>query len=279
MALAALGFSLFSWADAILKWGTNTLSVVELVFWNDVFALLAVCLTAPLLGGFKQTLRSKYKVRHLARGVFFTVQFLVILKAFSLMPMANVYSIMFCAPLMTTLLAVFLLKEKTDLLHWLAILAGFAGVLIILRPGFSDFEAGFIYALCSMFLLSMGQLVNRTIPHSETKLSFGLYAILVTLVVSGFLVIWQGFRLPDLNMLLILTLSGTLSGVAVMLVGMGFSKAQTAYASAMQYIQMVWGSLLGFLVFGDLLDLWVGLGALIIVSSGLTLLFHSKTAG
>ncbi len=278
MALTALAYSFFSWADAILKWGTDTLTVAQLIFWNDVVALLTVCILAPRLGGFKATLNSKHKTRHMLRGLFLTAQFFVIIKAFSLMPLANVYAIMFCAPFVTTLLAYFFLKEKPALIHWIAILTGLGGVLIILRPGIADFETGFLYVFCSLFLLSLGNFVNRTIPQTETKLSFALYPIIVTFIISGLIVAYEGFVIPDLYMSSLLIVSGALSGIAVMFMGMGFSRAKIAFAASMHYIQMLWGVLLGFLVFGDVLDIWVGIGAFIIVSSGLVLFFSSKKA-
>ncbi|USO03840.1 MAG: DMT family transporter [Rhodospirillales bacterium] len=272
---AFLGYSLFAVSNALMKGTASDVSVYNIVFWNDVFALLAVFALHRQLGGFRKTLQTRYLKFHLLRSVLLTLQFICLIFALAAMPMANSYSLFFCAPLITTFLAIPFLKEKAHLFHWISLLGGITGILIILNPEARQFNMGVLYALASALLVSLGNLANRKIGQDETKFSFAFYPILSTLIISGGLSLAE-FKVPEARHMFMLALAGIGSGTGVLLVGMAFTLTSTAAASSFLYIQMVWAVVLGYLMFGDVLTLRIAAGSAFIIVSGLYLVWHEK---
>lgn len=273
--LAAAAHSLFAVANVFLKQVTTDLPVYSAVFWHDVFALVAVFAFHRQLGGFRATVRTRYLKYHLLRAVFLSIQFIALIGAVSLMPLDETYSIFFTVPILTTLLAIPFLKQKPAGYHWLALVCGLGGVLMILGPQAGEMSAGIWLALLSALMLAFANLAAAKIGPGETKLSYAFYAILSTLIVSGILAL-QDFQIPEAGAFLLLAGAGVMAGIAVMLVGMAFSMAAAAPVSALMYVQMIWAVALGWLIFGDRPLTATLLGAGLIIGGGLYMIYREN---
>ncbi len=278
IALALLGFSLLSFGDAAIKYLSSHYATYSLVLYNSVFGLIVLLALSPWLGGVKATLTDKRILWHLLRGVLVFVQLSLIVYAFTQLPLAKAYAIAFVAPIFSALLGIPLLKDRVSWKHMAVMLLGFSGVLVILRPGLIPLELASLAALLSALFFS---LVNITARHmrdtQHTLLSWAFYphVVIITILLSLFFEELQWLRYGDLPYLLFM---GAVSAFGAICIARAFAHARTATAASFQYVQMLWGALLGYFIFGDTVDAWTAIGSVIIIGSGLWLMRVERTA-
>ena len=274
--LSAAGFSLFACGDATVKHLSASYPVAAILFYQLLVIMVFLLVCSPWLGGLRRTLRSRQKRIHLLRGFLSFFQILAGMYAFSQMPLAKTYSLMFTAPALTVLLALLLLKEPVSRAEWRAILLGFCGVLVVLRPGTIPLELPVAAALASTTMFAAINLLARRLrPEEETLLSVGLYQAVVVLVLTAPVFMMNPVfpSAPDLPWLALL---GVMTAAGFLCVSSAFMRAPAAVAAPFHYIQMLWAVLFGWFFFGDRLDLWTGAGAAIIIASGFLLLRGKK---
>ncbi len=183
--------------------------------------------------------------------------------------LAETVSIFFFAPMVITALAGPLLGEWAGWRRWMAVAAGLVGVLLITRPGLGTFAIGHVYALCSMLSYTFYALMTRHMGASETSQSLIFYSAVVPVVALLPVVPVYG-ALPESWTSLALLLSlGIFGGVGHWFIIKAFKQATATALAPYPYLQMVWMVGAGYLVFGDLPDLWTVAGASIILASGL----------
>lgn len=271
---AVAGFTSWSAGDAIIKYLTGFYSINAVIFYNAMLVLAILVAASPWLGGLKKTFRSRKLKLHLIRGVFFFIQMLLVIYGFSHLSMFKTYAIVFSAPFMVSLLAMIILKEKVNGTQWLVIAMGFTGILVILRPGLIPLDLPSLAVLGGALAFSITNIFVRLIEkpgeNSETLLSWALLPEIVILLCVTPLFLPE-FVLPETRHIGLLILMAVTSVVGIILVSLAFRHAAMAVAAPFHYIQMVWGVILGFIIFGDVPDLMVGIGATIIVASGLWL--------
>jgi drug/metabolite transporter (DMT)-like permease len=270
--LSVLGFSLLSFGDTTIKYLSSYYSTYSLVFYNSLFGLIVLSLLSPWLGGLGATLKDKRIGLHLLRGALVFVQLSLIVYAFTQLSLAKAYSMAFMAPIFSALLGIPLLRDRVSLRQVSAIVLGFVGVLIILRPGLIPLEPASLAALASALFFSLVNITARYMRGSRhTLLSWAFYPhlVIITILVLAFLDELQGPRLQDLAYLAFM---GGISAFGAIAIARAFAYARTATAASFHYIQMLWGVGLGYLFFGDRIDLWTSVGAVVIIASGLWLI-------
>ncbi len=272
IGLALLAFALFSSMDATIKWLSAGYPVHQMLFFNAAFALVPVGLMTWRAGGLSD-LRTGRLGLHLLRGACGMIAAFSAFTAYSLMPLADAYAILFATPLLITVLSVPLLGETVRWRRWSAVLVGFAGVLVMLQPGSGslDFAAGAAMLAASASALSV--VLVRKLAATETTASIAFYTNATAAAVTACLLPF-GFVPPSLADLALMAVAGLSGGSAVMLLIAGYRRAQAAVVAPFQYSQMLWGVLLGFLVWGDVPAQAVVLGATIVVASGLYILYR-----
>jgi drug/metabolite transporter (DMT)-like permease len=270
--LSLLGFSLLSFGDATIKYLSSYYTTYSLVLYNSLFGLLVLLLLSPWLGGIRNTLKDKRYKLHLLRGALVFVQLSLIVYSFSKLPLAKAYAIAFVAPIFSALLAIPLLKDKLNWRHVVGIVVGFTGVLIILRPGLIPLELASMAALLSALFFSLVNITARYMRYTtHTLMSWSLYPHLVIIAISllFFSDELQWLRVGDVGYLLFM---GGLSALGGICLARAFAYASTATAASFHYVQMPWAVGLGYFIFGDTVDLWTLLGAVVIIASGLWLI-------
>jgi drug/metabolite transporter (DMT)-like permease len=193
--------------------------------------------------------------------------------ALTTMPLAETTALVFVAPLLVALLAGPLLGETVGLRTWLATVAGFAGVLLIARPGGSLLAAvGVACALAAALSYAAYQILTRKLVASEPPLRLLFHtALFGTLVMSPAVPIFWDGRLPTVGQGLLVVSLGIYGGLGHFLLIRAFAETPASLLSPLLYVQLVWAALLGWLIFDQLPDLPAIFGMLIIGASGLSL--------
>lgn len=268
--LIVTGFALFSVSDALLKHLAGGYHLLQPVFFNALFSLVPIVAFALLQGGPRMLATKRPGVQALrglcgvaaAFGAFFGFQY---------MPMADVYAILFTSPLIITALSGPVLGERVDARRWAAVVVGFVGVVVMLRPGEAPLNVGILGAVVGALGYSLSGMIVRRYGTSETAASYPFYGNLIgTLLVlpaQPFI-----FVMPTPFDFALMVACGVIAGLALLCMLGAFRIAPAPVVAPFQYTQMLWGVLLGMLIFGDMPSPWLAVGGGIVVASGIYLL-------
>jgi drug/metabolite transporter (DMT)-like permease len=277
LGLGALAFALFTVMDTIIKWLSAGYPVHELVFSNALFALIPVAVTTLRRGGIER-LRTRRLRLHVLRGFCGMCGGFLAFYAYSRLPLADAYSIIFATPLLITALSVPVLGESVGWRRWSAVAVGFLGVLIMLRPGVAPIGPGSIAALGAACCSACAILMVRKLSATESTASIALYSNLTVVLVMGAMLSAE-FVLPSFADLLLMAAAGLIGGTALLILIAGYRRAPAALVAPFQYSQMLWAILLGFAIWGDAPDPAKLLGAAVVASSGLFILYRETALG
>jgi drug/metabolite transporter (DMT)-like permease len=269
----ALGaFTIFSCADAIVKWLSATHSIFQIIFVSTLFAFIPVAGLVVHEGGMA-ALRPRHLWLVALRALLLAIDMVFVFYAFSKLPLADAYTMLFTAPMLVTALSVPLLGERVGWRRWSAVAVGFGGVLIVLRPGFAEINLGHIAALASSSFFALSLIVARRIGNSETGSTLLVSMMVALLVVSGPVLptIYVASRLSDLAMLAGL---GLLMGLGHLGLIQALRLAPSAVVAPFHYSQIVWAVIFGFLLFDNRPTVWVIAGSTVIIASGLYILWR-----
>lgn len=274
IATAAIAFALFTTMDTVVKWLSAGYPLHQIILFNSSFALLPVLLVAHHQGGLA-TLGTKRPLLHLARGLISIAGAFGAFYAYSRMPLADAYAILFASPLFITALSVPFLKEQVGWRRWLAVLVGFAGILIMLRPGSGVLSLGALGAIVGSMSYSCGVLLVRWAGRTESAVSFAFHTH-GTIMLAGLALTPLGFVMPTAGDLTLFALAGLINGFATVMVTSAFRLAPAAVIAPFQYSQMLWGVLFGYVIWRDVPDVTILIGGAVVIASGLYIL-HRET--
>ncbi len=192
-------------------------------------------------------------------------------------PLADFYGIVFLTPMVTTLIAVIFLKEQIGRWRWSAVVAGFIGVMIVIGPVFQDHNIGYFYALAAILFISSNALVLHKIGYEPVIARYALYPFVATAIFFiPLLAVKGGFQMPHepLHWILFLIMA-PISLIGMLGYSAGFARARdTSMIAPFHYSQMIWGAILGFLIFRDVPGPSTIIGSLIIIASGLMVIWR-----
>lgn len=276
MMFAAGGFSLFAIGDAIIKsLADGGFTPPQVAFYLQLFFLPMLLLASPWIGGIGPTLKTKKLWLHLIRAMCGVATFFAMITGFHQLGLALSYTLIFAGPFFAALLSIIILKEKVGPYRWASIIGGFIGVLVVLRPGLVAMEPAALMIVGAALLYAISTIIVRRIGENEPLLAFSLFNSIVSLAVYGFLTFYGGNvhipSAPEWGMFFLIAIfhvSGSL------MTSRAFSMTETALVAPFHYVQLLWGASIGIMVFGNIPDLWTGIGALIIVSSGIYLIYR-----
>ncbi|MGH8195043.1 MAG: DMT family transporter [Woeseiaceae bacterium] len=212
---------------------------------------------------------------HLARGVLAVLMLTSFIYAISGMPLSEAYTLFFVAPLMITALSVPLLKESVDRRRWLAILAGFGGVLIVLRPGFVAVGLTTIAVLIGATCYALNAITVRILGRTDSTAAMSFWFMIMVAVGAGLLALpdWQPIRAADAGWLIAMGVTGALGQVFIT---EAFKSAPVSIIAPFEYSTLFWGVLLDLVLWGVLPGPIVFVGAAVIVGSGLYLIHRER---
>lgn len=263
---------MFSMVNALVKWQVATYPVNEVVFFRCFFALAPCAVLVATHGGLR-VMRTHRLKAHVGRAAIQFVGMTCIFTAFGMMPLADAVAITFSSPLFLTVLSIPLLGEKVGRHRWAAVLVGFLGVLLMVRPGSGLFGWGAFLALANAFISAAVTIAMRRMSLTESSTTLVTYQVVVTTVMSA-LALPYGWITPSGPDLLAMAAIGLCSGVGQFWWAQAFRFATAATCAPFSYTQMVWALGLGFLVWGDVPSAGLVTGALVVAASGLYILYR-----
>ncbi|WP_286936505.1 DMT family transporter [Achromobacter sp. UBA4530] len=266
IACVAGGIFFLTLSDANAKWLGASYNPLQILFLRALIALPFVTALALWLGG-RRVLRTTHPGLHLTRGAINVVSACCFYLGLQALPLAEATAIAFAAPLFVTALSVLILKERVDGKRWLAVLAGFAGVLIVVRPGTQAFQAATLLPLTTALLYAVMMITARGINRAEGMLTTTFYIVLGQLVCSaiGLPWVWRAPAMDDLPYFGGVALFSTL-GLA--LITQGFRIGPASVVAPFDYTGLVWATILGWIFWREAPDAYAYLGAVFIAGSG-----------
>jgi drug/metabolite transporter (DMT)-like permease len=198
--------------------------------------------------------------------------------AFSVLPLAQVYAILFAAPLLITLMAIPMLGERVGIRRGGAVVVGMCGVLIVLQPGATDLTLGHLAALVAAFTGAFAAVIMRKIGQHERSVVMIVYPMMANIIVMGMALPFVYQPMPGHD-LLALAVIAALALIATSLLIIAYRLASAATVAPMQYSQIIWATVYGLIFFDEGLAWATVIGTAVIVASGLYIVFRENRGG
>ena len=255
----------FSVMDAIVKW-SDTYPVGQVLFFRGFCGMIPIFFLIPRerYFDFYKTSRPFLHFKRCLAGLIAIVAIFIALRK---LPLATVVSISFAAPIFTTIFSIFLLKEKVGFYRWLAVFVGFIGIIIISEPGYSSLNINYLYPIVFCLGLSYVAIAIRQLSSTEPVWLIGLYFSFSIMIIS-FFTISQGWLMPNLNDLFLLSMVGILGGLANLWLTHSYKLSEVTLVTPLKYLALVFGIFFGYLIWDEVPSIKTLLGAsLVIISS------------
>lgn len=273
-----LGATLCGTVSSIsVRYVSTALHPFEIAFFGSLFGSLVM---GPLL--LRRRMRGMKSRRPgllALRGALNVIDILLLFSAYSLAPLAKVIALNFSAPLLATVLAVVVLGETIRLRRILALVTGFLGALLILRPGFGGLELGAVLALLAAATAGLAAIVVKVLARTESSATIALYTFVFTLpfTLVAALPVWTT---PSLEQLALLVVVGVFSILIHFCLAQAYKEAELTAVLPLGFMRLIWVALFAYLLFGEVPDVWTWAGGTIIfLSTTYTALRESRLRG
>lgn len=276
MVVTTIVFTLQDGLSRHLAGEYNVLMIVMIRFW--FFATFVVALAARQAGGLRRAVVTRHPVLQVLRGVLLASEVCILVGAFVVLGLIESHAIFTSSPLLVAALSGPILGEKVGWRRWTAIIVGFIGVLIILQPGVAVFSPYALVPLLSAFLFALYGLLTRYVSRQDSAAVSFFYtgttgAVVMTCVGLWF---WEPMSPADWGWMAALCCTSALSHYLLI---RAFEVAEASAIQPFAYLQLVWAAILGVVVFGEVLEARVVVGAAVVVAAGLFTLWRARLRG
>lgn len=261
------GMFVFSGADTLAKLLTESMHPIQIA-WSRMMGLLIGVVFIFIFRGTKVLHTSQPKLQ-LTRGLCAAISATLFIVGISFVPLADAIAVTFIAPFIVTILGAAILGESVGYKRWIAIMIGFAGTLLIIRPGFGNANPALLFVGLAAIAFAFRQVLSRSLSGADSTATTIAYtgivaASLLTIPLPFF---WQS---PDSwrEIYILIALAGA-SLLGELLVIKALELAEAVVVAPMQYSLIIWGTIYGYFVFNHLPDKWTVVGAIIIVATGI----------
>ena len=267
----------FSIMDLIVKWSENY-PVGEVLFFRGFCGLIPLFFLIPKerYFNFYKTNRPFLHFKRCAAGLFAIVAIFIALRE---LPLATVVSITFASPIFTTIFSIFLLSEKVGLYRWLAVLVGFIGIIVISEPGFSSMNIYYFYPIIFCLGLSYVAIAIKQLSASEPVWLISFY-FSISIMILSFFTIPQGWLLPSIKDLFLLSLLGILGGLANLWLTQSYKFSDVSLVTPLKYLALVFAIIFGYLIWDEIPTLRTLIGSLLVIISSVIIfrreIYHKK---
>jgi drug/metabolite transporter (DMT)-like permease len=266
--LGFMAFAAYALSDAFVKSLRGSLPAYEAVFFGAALGLTALPFIKARGDRWREVLVAQRRGLYLVRAIAGAVGSVAAVIAFTALPMAEAFALIFLLPIFVTMLSVLVLKEHVGWRRWSAVVAGFIGVLVVLRPGFRALGIGHLAAIICGLAGAISMIALRLAGPHEKRLTLYSAGMVGSTLLTGVLMLSR-FRWPDLHQWLLLLGYGLLAALAAVLLMLATQKAPANHVAPTQYSQMLWAVLLGYVLFHDELDWPMAVGIAIILGAGM----------
>ncbi len=283
----------FSVQDVIIKFLSGDLAVHQIVFVRSLIAIPLIVLIARIEGGVGR-LRTRRLGLQLFRGAIGFCAYTAFYLSIASVPLGLATTLFFAAPLFVTALAVLILKEHVSIRRWLAVIVGFAGIVIALQPGADAFDPAALLAVLASLLYAFEILVTRRLGRTESGASLAFYLLLAFLIlspVSGLILgtgafateshpslafLTRAWIMPTPTDLALLAGCALAAGLGIYGTGQGYRFAQASVAVPFEYTSLFWAVLWGYLFWAEVPLLTTYIGIAFVVGSGLYIFYRES---
>jgi len=274
--MMCVGVACLSVNDAIAKTLTQGYSPLQILFLRNIIALPFTMLIALRMGG-AGALLSYRPMAHLLRGVLWIGATILFFTSIMHLGLAEATALIFVAPLFITAISAIFLGEHVGRRRWLAVLAGFVGVLIVIRPGTTTFQLVSLLPVATAFVYALLMISARWVDARESVWTLLFYLTGSSALLSSFIVpfVWNPIRVEDLWLFASIAIFGT-AGMTLMT--QAFRLAPAAVVAPIDYTALLWATALGWLIWNEVPDTLTFLGAFVIISSGVFIILREHAA-
>lgn len=266
---------LFAVMDSVSKYLTRFYPVSTVVWARYTFhTVLVILVLGPRLGA--ELVRTRRPGAQVVRGLLLLGASLFIVTSLKYLPLAEVCAISFVSPLIVTLMAVFILREKVELARWLAVVSGFIGVLIIIRPGSGLFSWAALLPLASSLCFASYQILTRRLAGLENPMTSIFYSGLVGTLLLALPLTITWVPVQEISHLALFALIGTISGCSHLMLIKAYEHAPASAIAPFSYTQLIWATAIGYFAFNDFPDHWSLIGIAVLIASGIYTVRHAQ---
>ncbi len=265
--LVVLAVACLSCSDATAKYLGRTLPPAEIA-WMRYVVFTALVMPLALRGGSLRVLRTTRPGVTVVRGLGMLGSALYFIMAMQHLPLAEAAAISFVSPVFVTVLSILLLSEKVGIRRWAALLVGLAGVIIVIRPGADGFQPASLLPILTAFSWALGLVATRKMTVQENPLTTMVWSALTGLIVLTALLPLHAAWPTPWEMLLGVFI-GLVYTLSQWLLILAYRQGEASVLAPFTYVQLIWSTALGFLVFGAVPDHWTFVGTGVIIASGL----------
>lgn len=282
--------------DLIMKWISGAYPLYEIMLVRSIVATVVTLAILRFDGGLG-ALRTRRPGLHLIRGLLLTVANTAYFTSLAALPLAETTAIFFVAPLIITALSVPFLGEKVGMRRWFAVLAGLAGVIVMLRPGSSAFEPAALLPALAALCYALMQMITRRLGATDRASTMAFY-IHIMFIANG-LIAWIGFgdgrfatgahpsaefllrawAWPNAEDAMLMLACGVIVGLAAFLLSQAYRIAEATLVAPFEYVALPLSVMWGMLIWGDRPDLTAVGGIALIVGSGLFVYWRETARG
>ncbi|OIP83205.1 MAG: EamA family transporter [Rhodobacterales bacterium CG2_30_65_12] len=274
---ALLAFAIFSTHDVIIKVLGGFYAPFQIIFFSTLFSFPFVTFML-MRDATEGHLIPKHPWWMALRTVAAMITGFSAFYAFSVLPLAQVYVVIFASPLLITILSIPLLGERVGIHRILAVIVGLAGVIVVLRPGSAELGLGHLAAGAAALFGALTSVIVRKIGRDERTVVLMLYPMAANFLVMGALLalVYAPMPLQHLGGIAVISLFGFVAGLLLIA---AYRNGEAAIVAPMQYSQIIWATLYGYFLFDERVDLPTVIGAGIIIASGVYIVFRESRLG
>ena len=265
--LNLFGWLLLPFMDGIAKFLSTDLHFLQVV-WGRYFFMLLISIPLAFIFFRKDLKFPKSLSIQLWRSFFLFLSTIFFFYSISIISLPEALALSFISPIIVTILSIFYLNEKVGIHRWAAVILGFIGVLIIIRPGFIDFNFASISALAAGISYAFYIIYTRKLSFTDSAVVTLIFTGSIGCIIISFIVpfFWINLNLNQILLLLLLAFIGT---VAHFLIILSLKLGEASKLAPLAYFEITTNILIGYILFDDLPSLWIYFGLFLIVISGL----------
>lgn len=275
--IALIAFGIFATHDVVIKVLGAAYSPFQIIFFSTMFSFPLI--TFMLMRDAKEgNLRPVHPWWVAARTGSAVIAALSGFYAFSVLPLAQVYVMLFASPLVITILSIPILGERVGIHRSLAVLVGLVGVVVVLRPGSTPLGLGHIAGLSAACFGAFASVIVRKVGNEERAAVLMLYPMAANFLIMGAILglVYEPMPILHLGGMAVISLFGFTGGLLLIA---AYRNGDAAIVAPMQYSQIIWATGFGFFLFDEIIDLPTLIGAAIIIASGLYIVFRESRLG
>lgn len=288
-----LGILIFSLQDIAVKWIGGDYPVMEIVTFRSLVALPLTLLFFRYEGGQGLPTTQRHKLEYI-RGLFFFLSYTTHFMGLAALPLAEIAAIRFSGPLMITILSVVMLGETVGPRRWLALLVGFMGVLLIVRPGLATFNLGSIFILISVLFYALATMLTRKLQTTDSSATMAYYSSLVYLIATVILsplvifvgdfpdahpsiaFLFRAWTMPSLLDWVIMSGLGFVWAGGMYFIARAYSMALASVVAPFEYLALPINVMWGFVIWREFPTWMTWAGATLTLGSGAYILYRDQ---